>query len=170
MRSAPASVDYQVSLDRLCARLTIAAHAPNASAIMKQAFDRGLSLEPHVSQRDRPASNVIFEQAAAHDVALEPEVARFPDRSGPVVALAIGAAKGDIDSRSETHRAEAFQFLGKAGIEQRHHMLSAEQQGVDMIALRDRLVEHRPIFDMVALENSDAVEVVSEHCRAHESR
>src|SRR5260370_3698849 len=39
-----------------------------------------------------------------------------------------------------------------------------------MIALWNRLVDRGSIFDLVALEHGDAIEIIGEHPRSHQSR
>jgi hypothetical protein len=137
---------------------------------VNETFYRDPGFELHICERSRTLPDKIFEKAAAHDVALESEIAGLSHREGGVVSFAIGTIPGNVYSRSETHSAEPPKLLGKAGEKRRHHVLPAEQQSVDMVALWDRFVERGPIFDPVALEHGDAVEVVAEHSCAHQSR
>src|SRR5262249_14838455 len=113
--------------DRLRARRTLAAYAADPPVIVNQSFDRGICLKLHVCECNRPPPDVMFEQPAAHYVALKSEVARLGDGVGCVVSLAARAVEGDVDAGPEAPRAELLQFLDEAGIEQGHHMLAAEQ-------------------------------------------
>jgi hypothetical protein len=137
---------------------------------VNKTFYRDTGFELHICERNRTLPDQMFEETATHDVALESEIAGLFDRLGGVVSFAIGTVPGDVYSGSETHGSAPPQFLGKARKKRRHHVLPAEQQNVDMVALRDRSVEHGPIFDLVALEQGDAVEVVAEYSCAHQSR
>jgi hypothetical protein len=51
-----------------------------------------------------------------------------------------------------------------------HDLLSTQQQPVDMVGLRNGLMERGLVVDVVPFEDGDRVEVIGEHPRRHQSR
>jgi len=61
------------------------------------------------------------------------------------------------------------QFVGEAVEERRQHLLTAQQQGVVVMPMRDRAVERRAILDRVALQHRHRLEVIGEDPGCHQS-
>src|SRR5262249_52549942 len=86
---------------------------------------------------------------------------------GSVVSLSIWSIEGDVYARPELIRAKLFELLGESRIKGQHHILTAEQQGMDVVSLWYRFVENRPVFDRIPLKYGHALEIVGKHGGRH---
>jgi hypothetical protein len=66
----------------------------------------------------------------------------------------------DIASDRDPVRTTAPKIVREPRVERRDNLLAAIQQSVEVIPLRDRLVENRTILDFVPLENRHLPEVI----------
>ena len=113
--------------------------------------------------------HAVFEQPAAVAGDIKPEIARLSYRARYRKRFAGWEVIDHLLAGATTHGARCCQLFEKSWIERCHDLLSAQQQSVEMVALRNGLMQRGPIVDVVAFENGNPVKVVGEHPCRHQS-
>jgi hypothetical protein len=157
VRCTSAGIDDQIGLERLT---VVASHTASLAIAAYEIANSSSCLDPDAWKYLGSPPNHVFDQTPTRTMPFQDNVEGLSYRAGSGVGSAIGQVPDDVTSDPDPVCAEAPKILREAGIECREYLLAAIQQGVKVIALRDRFVNDRTILDFVALENRHLVEMV----------
>src|SRR5439155_3375034 len=140
MRPPSARVHNEVRGQGMRLARLLVAYPADAPVFVDKPLHGALTGKRDVGMLQGTLPHAVFEEPTTVAGDIKPEVTRLSHRARDRKRLASGEIEHQLGAGATTHCAQCSQLVEKARIQQYHDLLSTQQQPVEMVALRNRLM------------------------------